>query len=335
MKSITENEAYLLGILFGKGSIDPIDDDVILKFRTKFRRPNDKSIRADNVHTKNNNREYIESLKSKLTNDFSSIIRILRETWKINSTIDLPNSYSNNDWSMKEITITTEKISKDFPRLKELLDTHELSNNSLKRFPFHLKMEESKPISLAFIQGICDSCSLITNEASSSYGGDGECRIQLEPSQERWEIPLGLCELFQIGLNIPVHNINWGHPQIRGKKSWKYQNHQFRVSLKHIPQEIELYRIDYRREEYKNLYTRRGITYEKGELCPRSRKIHKGDKIKLQASDDELLVNELLDERIRGIDINVKGRKSICICKLLGCRQCAYYFDIDIDGKCR
>lgn len=176
MKTITENEAYLLGILYGKGSIDPIDNEIILKFRVKFRRPTDASLRSDNIHTVRKRREFIESLKSKLINDFSSIMRLLADEWNINASIDLPNSYSIDDWNMKEITITTEKISKDFPRLKELLNTDILDNNSLKNFPFHLEMENSKPIALAFIQGICDSCSLVPNEASSSFGGNGAPR---------------------------------------------------------------------------------------------------------------------------------------------------------------
>ena len=49
---INSNEAYLLGLLYGKGTIDPVDDsNVILNFRVKFRRPTDQSLRADNIHT--------------------------------------------------------------------------------------------------------------------------------------------------------------------------------------------------------------------------------------------------------------------------------------------
>lgn len=190
-------------------------------------------------------------------------------------------------------------------------------------------MEASRPISLAFIQGICDSCSLVPNEASSSYGGKGDPRIQLEPDQSRWELPVGLCRLFQIGLEIPVNNINWGHPQIRTK--WRHQNHQFRVKLKNIPPEIELYRLSYKREEYIDLYSRQSTRFEKGKLCPYCRRIAKGSVIKLHRSENNSLNSELLDERLRGIDINIKGKKSICVCKLLGCTQCEDYFEIEED----
>lgn len=329
---INSNEAYLLGLLYGKGTIDPVDDsNVILNFRVKFRRPTDQSLRADNIHTNIFGRDYVESLKSKLANDFSVIINLLRDTWGINSTIDLPNSYQINDWSMKEIVVTSEKISKNNHKLCEIFNVDELDNKALLKFPFHLNIENTKNLSLSFVQGICDSCSLIPNEASSSFGGSGDTRIQLEPSQERWELPIGLCLVFQKGLAIPVNNINWGHPQIR--HSWKHQNHQFRVSLKNIPSNIELYRLNYKREEYRELYIRKNVQYEEGDLCPYSKRIKEGEIIKLHKSNNSDLNSELLHEKIKGISVNVPGKKSIAICKLLGCKQCNGYFDVEIEDK--
>lgn len=331
---INNNEAYLLGILFGKGSIIPTSDDkIVLKFRVKFRRPTDSSLRTDNIHTQNAEREYVETLKSKLSNDFSEIIHLLRETWQINSVIDLPNSYNINDWNMKEIVITTEELSSNFRRLCEILNTTYLDNNILKKFPFHLEIENDPMTSLSFIQGICDSCSLVPNEASSSYGGDGDCRIQLEPSQERWELPIGMCRIFQVGLNIPVDNINWGHPQIRGINSWRGQNHQFRVDLKNIPPQIELYKLNYKREEYRNLYNRGNIAYEENPKCPMRRRVRKGETIYVNRTSNSEINSDLLDDRIKGIDINVTQRKSLIICKLLGCKQCENYFEVKVNSE--
>ena len=329
---IDVNEAYLLGMLFGKGSIIPTTEGkVVLNFRVKFRRPTDASLRTDNIHTKALERKFVESLRSKLSNDFSEIINLLRSTWNIDSTIDLPNTYDLNDWAMKEMLIRSYEIPSNHERLCELLRVESLDNTALLHFPFHLNMEENKAISLSFLQGICDSCSLVANEASSSYGGEGDARIQLEPSQERWEIPIGICKLFQIGLDISVNNINWGHPQIRGEKVWRGQNHQFRVYLRNIPPQVELYRLNYKREEYRSLYNRRKVVYEKGKLCPIRKNVKKGEIIHIHRSDNKNLNSELLDERIRGIDVNASKRKSVIICKLLGCTQCDNYFDVVID----
>jgi hypothetical protein len=326
---INNDEAYLLGILYGKGSIITVDESYCsLKFKIKFRRPTDQSLRSDNRYTQVFDRGFVESLKSKLTNDFSVIIKLLNDTWGFASTIDLPNTYSVDDWSMKEIIISTENISSHHQRLCQLLKTDTLSNDSLLKFPYHLRIEDSPELSLAFVQGICDSCSLVPNEASSSFGGDGIGRIQLEPSQERWELPIGLCRVFQVGLSIPVNNINWGHPQIR--HSWRGQNHQFRVSLKCIPDYIELYRLNYKREEYHELYKRNCDKYDPTELCPLSKRVSEGETIICHRSNDEDLNSELLDDRLKGIDVDVPQKKSIVICKLLGCTQCDNYFDVDI-----
>ncbi len=115
---ISNDEAYLLGILYGKGSIISISDSQCsLKFRIKFRRPTDQSLRSDNKYTQVLDRGFVESLKSKLTNDFSIIIKVLSDTWGLSSTIDLPNTYSADDWGMKEIIITSESISNQHSRL--------------------------------------------------------------------------------------------------------------------------------------------------------------------------------------------------------------------------
>lgn len=327
---INSDEAYLLGILFGKGTIDPVSsDEVILRFRIRFRRPANTSLRSDNIHTINEDRDFVESLKSKLSNDFTIIMNIIKNTWNIDSTIDLPNSYNIDDWGMKEIVITTSKIKNNFQRICELLKVNKLDNEVLKHFPFHLNMESNKAISLSFIQGICDSCSLVPNEASSSYGGNGSPRIQLEPPQERWELPIGMCRLFQIGLDIPVANINWGHPETRN--IWRHQNHQFRVYLNCIPNNIELYKLQYKRDEYNNLYARRAEGYTKKKNCPYNKAVRKGEKIYLHTVTNETMTSELLDDRLKGISVNVPSKKNIIICRLLGCTQCKDFFDIEID----
>lgn len=329
MIDISEDEAYLLGLLYGKGTINSVDNNkIVLRFRVKFRRPTDLSVRSDNIHTKNDSREYLESLKSKLSNDFSNVMELLRRTWNINSTIDLPNSYDINSWDMKEIIITTEKIDNNHSRLSKLFNVDTINDFTLNTYPYHLNLEVSKVLSLSFIQGFCDACSLVPSEASSSYGGSGKCRIQLEPSQERWDIPIGLCRLFQIGLKIPVANINWGHPQTR--TTWRHQNHQFRVYLENIPPEIELYRLGYKREEYVNLYRRRNVVYEKGKLCPYSKRVRIGETLYINKTQNEDLNSDLLDSRIRGLNIQNSGKNAVIICKLLGCKQCENYFDVKI-----
>lgn len=324
---INANEAYIIGILLSKGSIIELDDKVRLVFRIKFRRPSDESLRSDNIHTELEARAFRESLRSKYINDFSSIITLLKDTWCMSSSLVTPDGYDISDWAMKEMIINSEPIDKHHARLCEILNCTSLDSTVLKRFPFHLSMENSPPISLSFIQGVCDGCALVPNEASSSYGGNGKPRIQIEPTQERWELPIGLCRCFQIGLGIPVANINWGHPQIRN--SWKGQNHQFRVYLENIPEHIELFRLQYKRDEYRSLYRRQDINYVEGKMCPYKKRIQHGETINLSTSASDDLNSELLDNRLKGISVDIKNKKSLIVCKLLGCTQCEDYFYIN------
>lgn len=98
--------------------------------------------------------------------------------------------------------------------------------------------------------------------------------------------------------------------------------------MKNIPKEIELYRLTYKKEEYDNLYQRKNVKYEQGKMCPYSKRIKEEEIIALYKSNNVELNSDLLDRRLQGIDVDVSGKKSICICKLLGCEQCEDYFDI-------
>ena len=93
----------------------------------------------------------------------------------------------------------------------------------------------------------------------------------------------------------------------------------------------ELLRLEYKREEYHNLYDRSGIQYKQGKLCPYYKKVAKGSTVTLHRSDNADLNSDLLDDRLKGIDVNVDRKKSVCICQLLGCTQCKDYFKVEID----
>ena len=328
---ITESSAYFLGLLLSKGEILKIDDDFIkFKINVKFRKPDDQSLRSDNIHsTITTTGTGKENLASKFFNDFFYLQITLKKEFGIDFQIGL-DVHNPADWNKKVVSLESEKISNKDSRFLYFFNVEKIVPEDVNRFPFHLNLEKNKKLSLAFVQGVCDACSLIPNEASSQNGGTGIPRIQLEPDQSRWELCIGLCKTFQEGLNIRVNNINWGHPEIR--TSWKGQNHQFRVSLNNIPPYIELYRFEYKKEEYYNLYHRQGVVYDpQEEMCPLKKKgIKKADHYLLFTSDDADLNSELLDQRLQGISIDVPGKKSIMACYLLGCEACKKYINVEI-----
>ena len=331
---INNNEAYFLGLMYAKGDILTDDsDNVQFRINIKYRRPDDEALRSDNVHTKLKAKTTgKEKLGSRFFDDVALIKIMLDKEFGINFELMLGAAVGGT-WSKKYISLTSEKVKNNDSRFTTLFSTSIITSDTLKSFPFSLNIHSSKSASLHFVQGVCDACSLVPNEASSQNGDEGQSRIQLEPNQDRWELCIGLCQVFQLGLGIRVNNINWGHPQIR--TSWKGQNHQFRVSLSEIPREIELYRLEYKRKEYHDLYDRTGIKYSPSKtLCPDKKKgIKKGMCIDLDSSAHADLCSDLLHKNLKGVSVAKKGKKSVIICRLLGCELCKGYFDLKIDGR--
>lgn len=330
---ITENQSYFLGLMYSKGDIFVIGDKIKFKINIKFRRPDDEALRSDNVYTpKIIHADGKEKLGSKFSNDLFMVKTLLTNEFGVNFNL-LFDTSAGSSWNKKIISIISDSVDDTDFRFTSLFCVDKVTPDVLHKFPFSLEIEKSKPLSLAFIQGVCDASSLVPNEASSQNGGDGAPRIQIEPSQDRWELCIGLCMAFQIGLSIRVNNINWGHPQIRTK--WKGQNHQFRVSLLDIPTDIELYRLNYKKEEYHNLYTRRSVSYNPStELCPLKKKnIKKGMEIYINTSELPDLNSNLFSDKLKGISIDVPGKKSLIICYLLGCKRCTDFFDLYINGE--
>lgn len=330
---ITNNEAYFLGLMYAKGDILADGDKVQFRINIKYRRPDDEALRKDNIYTRLKKKTSgKEKVGSRFYDDVIKLKMMLDKEFGINFELMLDGA-TGGSWSKKDISLTSEKVANNNARFAKLFLTDKITVKTLQTFPFDLQIHTSRAASLDFVQGVCDACSLVPNEASSQNGGEGNPRIQLEPNQERWELCIALCEVFQLGLGIRVNNINWGHPQIR--KIWKGQNHQFRVSLSEIPKEVELYKLEYKRKEYHDLYERTGIVYDTTkELCPEKKKTLKnGMRVDLVSSTSEELCSELLHEKLRGISVDVPNKKSVVICKLLGCKRCKNFFDLTIDGK--
>ena len=330
---ITNNEAYFLGLMYAKGDILTDGDKVQFRINIKYRRPDDEALRKDNIYTRLKKKTSgKEKVGSRFYDDVIKLKMMLDKEFGINFELMLDGA-TGSSWSKKDISLTSERVANNDARFAKLFLTDKITVKTLQTFPFDLQIHTSRAASLDFVQGVCDACSLVPNEASSQNGGEGNPRIQLEPNQERWELCIALCEVFQLGLGIRVNNINWGHPQIR--KIWRGQNHQFRVSLSEIPKEVELYKLEYKRKEYHDLYERTGIVYDPTkELCPEKKKTLKnGMSVDLVSSTSEELCSELLHEKLRGISVDVPNKKSVVICKLLGCKRCKNFFDLTLDGK--
>ncbi|XFA98141.1 hypothetical protein ACAG96_04480 [Candidatus Izemoplasma sp. B36] len=327
MINLNVNEAYLLGLLLGKGEIIEYKEYFEMNFNIKFRKPHTKAKRKDNKYqiTKAG---ITQSIESQLLYDFGTISDTLEKEWNIRSNLIIERT-AQDIWNKKTVKLHSDRISKKHKRLCEIFNVDVITSEVLYHDLEYLKIEEDVQRSLGFIQGICDSCSLPPTVASSSYGSKGKPRIQLEPNQDRWLLQVYLCRVFQLGLSVPVNNINYGHPQIR--HSWKHQNHQFRINLESIPRHFDIYRLKFKQDFYNELYFIKGINYldNFNEVkCPLKKAVSKDEIIRVFKSNNRDLNSKLLHENIRGYSVDISRKKSVIICYLLGCKQCRDYFSV-------
>jgi len=158
-----------------------------------------------------------------------------------------------------------------------------------------------------YIRGISDVTGYVRN---SNRDRIGKHRVYIEISNRNWLLPPQICELVQ-SLNIPIQNINYGHPNLRGGRgtSWA-KEHQMKIYADNF-QEIGFY-ISHKNEALEELaeYNKNNfnsiLTLCNGEIYRRkSKKSHEHEN------------HEKLPEIIRGHHFN--SYKEICDC--FGCYQ--------------
>lgn len=79
-----------------------------------------------------------------------------------------------------------------------------------------------------FVRGFVDVAAV---PSTKDYYIDGRHRISIQIQHNNWMMPIQLCKLVQEGLEVPVQQILWGHPNIRapgGGSNWK-KEHRMRI----------------------------------------------------------------------------------------------------------
>jgi hypothetical protein len=77
-------------------------------------------------------------------------------------------------------------------------------------------------VRLEFIRGYADVAG---NIRRANRYADGRNRVRLDVLNDNWRLPVQLCRLLQLYLDVPVQNIIWGHPNLnRG-----FREHQINI----------------------------------------------------------------------------------------------------------
>ena len=246
-----KNYFYVLGLLLAKGKIQVNNPKnyVDLIFEIRFNKPSSSSLRSDNVHN-------IKDKSGEDIYDYSlpDIIRIwdlLREIFPGTEVLleHIPEPINEEDFSKKIVRWVVSEIPKNHPFFKYFWQNEKIINSrfldsipkrliDLKNKVLNNKLSFQERILLKeFLQGISDASAIIPGPESSAFGAEGTPRIQIEVDNPRWELNIYMCLFLQKIFGVPVLNINWPHPTIKGRKNPKVvlkHNHQFRTHLWHF-----------------------------------------------------------------------------------------------------
>lgn len=182
--------AYILGLIYGRGSIIERGEDSRIKIEFIF-----KTKELEEV-------QEITDIDNAIKISFATIRDRIRETLGCevrtcsegaSSTLLLLFYQKNLSW----------RIIREFTGGKKNYKTFTIPDY------FY---EATTDILKEFMIGIADTSGYVR---SSNYDLSGRHRIYLQINNKNWILPIQLCYILQKKLNVPVQLIQWGHPNTR------------------------------------------------------------------------------------------------------------------------
>lgn len=312
--SMREDEAYLIGMLQGKGNLTFEKDEAVrLWFTLKYRKPTVDAKRKDNLFRTQKNVIPINESTGRQSISYNVF----------NNMVDLSNKFSSilntdvrlervpqegENWKKKNISMVSDNISVIDDKLCEIFGVEKIIPNVINHIPKTIRETKTPNLARGYLQGLADATALPPSHASSAYGSRGEKRIQFEINWSRWYIPVETCNLVQSMLSMHVWMINWGHPNIRGVNSYRGQNHQLRIGTKEFGQIG--FRLDFKKKALQQqLKSCKKSTHH----CPFDLKEAKERIFKCTSHNEN---DTDIPSKIRGLHFD----KNYQICYLLGCK---------------
>ena len=199
---LDEDVAYLLGLLTGRGTISESNGATIMIIEFPY-----SYIQTDDI-----------SEKDKLIGSLNKIRNRIKEMTEASVDIEEGNSYA----SIKITFQRRDVLLRDIEYLFE-------GRRSYKDFLIPRQIfGTTTEIKKEYIKGFADVSGKVRR--SNAYMG-GIHRVYLDVLNDNWHLPVMICELLQLHLNIPVQTITWGHPNLRNKPTerWTKREHQIKV----------------------------------------------------------------------------------------------------------
>jgi hypothetical protein len=187
--------------------------------------------------------------------------------------------------------------------------------------PRSLKESPNETIKIEFLRGVADAGGFIRD--SNRYM-NGKRRVYIEVNNQNWVLPIQLCAILQHDLNVPVQNLQWGHPNVRQPNvtdpkntSWA-KEHQIKIFAEAFGK-IGFY-VPYKQKILEEFIAEDkklgGVIPPKCNPNPKVRRVKKKPKHPGER-DKHLPVN------LRGKHFNTYWQ----ICLAMGCQQCIEIID--------
>ena len=202
---ITEDIAYLLGLIVGRGTFIKERENLKLIIDFPF-----KNLEAIGVKSKYN-------VSLHLSDSVDDIILRLK---KLGLNIEKNKNFENK---IVSLIIKWQDSYIAFQFLHFLLNGNHTNYHSF-RIPRAI-YESDKEKQKEFIRGYFDVTGHIR---VSNRDQAGHHRIYLEVDHRNWFLVADLFILFEKYLKIPIQTINFGHPNFRGEKGWA-KEHQIKI----------------------------------------------------------------------------------------------------------
>lgn len=204
---LDEDVAYLVGLLVGKGKVTEEKDRWIAVIEFSFVRP-------------------ILEGYDRFADFLSSIVATVLPRLKAL----LGDQVNLSCTPERRVAITVELPSRHLAvrNIRLLLEGRQSHREFL--VPEIIK-EADEGIVQEFLRGFADVAGTIRR---SNRDRNGFHRVYLDVLNQNWALPVQLCHLLQQKLNVPVHEILWGHPNLRDPQANKhcqspFREHQLRI----------------------------------------------------------------------------------------------------------
>jgi len=182
-----EDVAYLLGLIYARGSFSESGNERVLLIELEY-----KNLEASTPSSTYNVDDAVAIALSTINSRLYELlgVHVSHNRGEHSAVINIPFPYNTMPWRM----------------LREFTEYR----NSYREFVLpHFFFDFDSDIKREFIRGFGDGCGFV--RPSNAYFGDRH-RVYLQVGNDNWLLPIQVCSILQITFQVPVQNLQWGHP---------------------------------------------------------------------------------------------------------------------------